>query len=361
MSDMGQKTEKATPRRRKEAREKGNVLKSNDVNTAAVLLAMFAGIKALGGPLVANTQAMLRSYLSQGATSDPLTSADAAAVLYQAIVTLATIAAPLLVLALFVGLAINVIQVGFVTSSKALGMKFSRINPMQGFKRIFSVRSVAELLKAALKVVALGVVAYSEYKSFIGALPLFLLQDITQAASAVAEMGINIAFKMCMVLAVLAAADYFYQWWVRERDLKMTKEEVKQEFKQMEGDPQIKSRIRQKQRQLGMRRMMQAIPSANVVITNPTHYAIALRYQEGHDDAPVVVAKGKDLVAQRIKEEARRCGIEMVENRPLAQALYVFCEIGDKVPKDMYQAVAEVLATVYRLKKSMSMREKATI
>ena len=347
---MGQKTERATPRRRKEAREKGNVLKSAEVSTAAVLLAVFAALKALGPTLTGNLANLLRHSLTQGIADAPLTIGDAGAALGAAIVQLLQIGAPILGVAVLVSLAVNVAQVGFVASTKALGVKFSRINPMQGFKRIFSVRSVAELVKAVLKVGARGAVAYGQYRAAMATVGNLVMLDVARGAAVIADLCMNIAFQMGLVLVAVAAGDYFYQWWVRERDLRMSKEEVKQEFKQMEGDPQVKGRIRQKQRQMGMRRMMQAIPGASVVITNPTHYAIALRYTQGVDDAPVVVAKGKDFLAQKIKEEARRCGVELVENRPLAQALYVFCDVGDSVPRDMYQAVAEVLAIVYRMK-----------
>jgi flagellar biosynthesis protein FlhB len=356
---MSQKTERATPKRRKEAREKGNVLKSVDVGTAAVLLAVFAILKILGGTVLSGTSQMLQHWLSRQPGDSPLTIGDATQMMTSAIVSIGSIAAPLVLAGVIVALVANIAQVGFLFTGKAMQPKFSRINPMEGFKRIFSVRSVAELLKAVLKIVALGYVAYGEYVKIVGQFPTFAMLGVMQAGAAMADMAMNIALKMALVLLGIAAADYFYQWWRRERELRMTKQEIKDEFKLTEGDPQTKSRIRQKQRQIGMQRMMQSIPSASVVITNPTHYAIALRYTEGRDSAPIVVAKGKDYVAVRIKEEARKYGIEMVENRPLAQALYVYCDIGDAIPKDMYKAVAEVLAYVYKLKHPARPRERA--
>jgi flagellar biosynthesis protein FlhB len=359
VSEMSQKTERATPKRRREAREKGNVLKSADVSTAAVLMAVFAGIKLLGSTVVSSSATMLQDWLTRPASANPLTIAEAAKVLGSAIVSIASIGAPMVVVGVLVALGANYAQVGFLFSTKALQPKMNRINPMEGFKRVFSVRSVAELLKAVLKIVALGFVAWQEYVKIVGQFASFAMQGILAASASMADMAMNIAMKMALVLLAIAAADYFYQWWHREREMRMSKQEVKDEYKLTEGDPQVKNRIRQKQRQMGMMRMMQSIPQANVVITNPTHYAIALRYKEGKDSAPVVVAKGKDFLAQRIKEEARKCGIEMVENRPLAQSLYVFCDVGDSVPKDMYKAVAEVLAYVYRLKHPARAREKA--
>jgi flagellar biosynthetic protein FlhB len=358
---MSQKTEKATPKRRREAREKGNVLKSADVATAAVLLAVFAGIKILGGYVVERTAAVLADWAGRapGLGNAELTVRDAAQAVSSGVLAIAMIAGPVMALGLVIGIAANVLQVGFLFTAKALKPKLNRISPKEGFKRIFSVRSVAELVKAVLKIAALGWVAWGAYKTYMPRFPEFAAQGLLPAAGLMADMALDIAFKMALVLLAVAGADYFYQWWRRERELRMTKQEIKDEFKLTEGDPQTKSRIRQKQRQLGMMRMMQAVPTANVVITNPTHYAIALRYKEGRDAAPVVVAKGKDFVAQRIKEEARKHGVELVENKPLAQALYVYCDIGDSVPKDMYKAVAEVLATVYRLKHPNRAKERA--
>ena len=346
---MSQKTERATPKRRREAREKGNVLKSTEVGTAAVLLAVFAAVKLFGSTVINSSAEMMRGWLAFS-LAEPLTVNEAAAILGEGIKSIAMISLPLVGLGVLIALGANLMQVGFLFTPKALQPKMSRINPAQGFKRIFSTRSLAELLKAVLKIGVLGYVAYGEYQTIIVQFPDFASIGLLQASALMADMAVNIAFKMLMVLLVIAAADWVYQWWRRERDLKMTKQEVKDEFKQTEGDPQIKSRIRQQQRKIGMMRMMQSIPQASVVITNPTHYAVALRYQEGRDAAPVVLAKGRDFVAQRIKEEARKYNIELVENRPLAQALYLYCDIGDAVPKDMYKAVAEVLAYVYKLK-----------
>ena len=354
---MSQKTERATPKRRREAREKGNVLKSAEVGTAAVLLAVFAAVKILGPAIVEGASEMMTRWLTEP-PADSMTILGAKNVLAMALESIAMLGAPLVGVGVLVAVAANILQVGILFTPKALRPKMERINPIQGFKRIFSIRSIAELVKAVLKVVALGYVAWQEYEQVIGLFPDFALQGMLVASARMVDMAMNIALKMGMVLLLIAAIDFFYQWWRRERELRMTKQEVKDEYKLTEGDPQIKGRIRQKQRQMGMMRMMQAIPSANVVITNPTHYAIALRYSEGKDSAPVVVAKGKDFLAQRIKEEARKHGVEMVENRPLAQALYVYCDVGDAIPKDMYKAVAEVLAYVYRLKHPSRNREK---
>lgn len=361
MAEMSQKTEKATPKRRREAREKGNVLRSADVATALVMMGVFAGLKLLGGYAVDKAAAVMREWAvrAPAMSDEPMTVKLAAQALSEGVLGIAAIAAPIMAVGLMAALAANLLQVGFLFTPKALRPQLSRISPKEGFKRIFSVRSLAELLKAVLKIGALGWVAWGEYKVNMAIFPDFVSLGVLQASAVMADMALAIAFKMGFVLLVLAGADYFYQWWRRERELRMTKQEVKDEYKMTEGDPQTKSRIRQKQRQLGMMRMMQAVPSANVVITNPTHYAVALRYQDGRDSAPVVVAKGRDYVAQKIKEEARKHGVELVENKPLAQALYIYCDVGDSIPKDMYKAVAEVLAYVYRLKHPHKAGERA--
>jgi flagellar biosynthetic protein FlhB len=358
---MSQKTEKATPKRRKEARERGNVLRSADVATAAVLLGVFAGLKILGGYTVEKAAEMMRYWVTRAPAmgDEPITVGLAAQMLTSGVLAIAAVAAPIMAVGLVVALAANLLQVGFLFTPKALRPRFNRISPSEGFKRIFSVRSLAEMLKAVLKIGALGWVGWGEYRNSLALFPDFSSLSVLQASATMADMALNIAFKMGLVLLVLAGADYFYQWWRRERELRMTKQEIKDEYKLTEGDPQTKSRIRQKQRQLGMMRMMQAVPTANVVITNPTHYAVALRYRDGRDAAPVVVAKGRDFVAQKIKEEARKHGVELVENRPLAQALYIYCDVGDSIPKDMYKAVAEVLAYVYRLRHPHRAGERA--
>ncbi|HWI54176.1 MAG TPA: EscU/YscU/HrcU family type III secretion system export apparatus switch protein, partial [Desulfobacteria bacterium] len=218
-----------------------------------------------------------------------------------------------------------------------------------GLKQMFSSQALAELVKSFLKVFIVGYVAYAEYvKQFSGFTGLTDMNLRTSSAY-IGQTTMNIAYKIILWLAVLAVADYIFQRWRHESQLKMSKQEVKDEYKQQEGDPQLKSKIKQKQRQMAMSRMMQSLPKADVVITNPTHFAVALQYNNSMG-APVVIAKGQDRVALRIKEIAKEHGIVTVENKPLAQALFHGTEIGDAIPTELYQAVAEVLAFVYKLK-----------
>ena len=353
MADSQEKTEKATPKKREDARKKGQVLKSAEVNTAVMVLALFAIIIAMSGNIVSSIQKMFNKYLTYAIIES---LADPSEVRIHRLITgafgeILIIAWPLLAVAVITGVAINLVQVGFLFSTESIKPQFSRINPMQGFKRIFSMRSVVELLKSLLKISIVGLVAYMEYTSNMKTFETIMFSDLFTAASKIFSMCISVALKACVALIALGLADYLYQWWEFEKNLKMTKQEIKDEYKMIEGDPKVKQAIKQKQREMSMRRMMAAIPKADVVITNPTHYAVALEYKDHEMEAPVVVAKGKDLVARNIKRKAAEHGIPMVENKPVAQALYLGVEIGEKIPQEMFAAVAEILAYVYNLKK----------
>lgn len=350
MSQSGEKTERATPKKRRDAREKGQVLKSTEVNTAVSLLTMFGTLKLLSGFITGHTASLVTLCLSPefaGVASD-LAYQNMFPLLTRMLYHACMILAPLLLCAMVIGVCTNVLQVGFLFNPKSLMPKFSRISPMQGFKRIFSSRTIAELVKSVLKVVVLGYLVYDEYIANMASLPGMMAMELPRAVGQMVDIIFSIGFKAGMALLAIAAADFLYQWWVFEKDLRMTKQEVKDEYKMTEGDPKIKSRIRQKQREMGMMRMMQAVPQADVVITNPTHYAVALQYKEDKMAAPTVIAKGKDQVAFRIREKAAEHDIRIIENRPVAQSLYFHCEVGDPIPEAMYQAVAEILALVYR-------------
>jgi flagellar biosynthetic protein FlhB len=346
----GEKTEKATPKRKRDARQKGQVFKSVEVITAFSLIVLFGALSIFGGEMATGIQRMMRSFF----TAEIPETVDGAAVsraLGSAVTSFLSIAAPMFIAAVLCGLVFNLVQVGFNFTSNAMAPRFDKISMLSGFKRIFSKRTLIDLVKAMIKIVLLGWVAYSEYQSRISSFPSLMGQDLKYAIPAAMDILISVAFKLGLAFAIFAPFDYMYQRWKYNKDLMMTKQEIREEYKQTEGNPQTKSRISQKQRQMSRMRMVQAVKEADVVITNPTHYAVALSYKEQKHKAPVVVAKGKDYLAQRIKEEAKQNSIEIVENRPVAQSLYFFCEVGDEVPEDLYKAVAEILAYVYRLKK----------
>ncbi len=348
----GEKTEKATPKRKREAREKGQIFKSVEVISAFSLLVMFGVLAIFGDSISQNIQRMMRSFFTAD-VPDTVDAAAAANVLGNMILTFLKIVLPVLIAALLCGVVFNIVQVGFNFSSKAISPKMEKISMISGFKRIFSKNTLIDLLKSLIKIVLLAWVAYSEYQKRIASFPPLMGEDLKYSIPAALNILLSVAFKLGIAFAIFAPFDYMYQRWKYNKDLMMTKQEIREEFKQTEGNPQTKSRIAQKQRQMSRMRMVQAVKDADVVITNPTHYAVALSYKEQKNKAPVIIAKGQDFLAQKIKEKARELNVEIVENKPVAQALYFFCEVGDEVPEDMYKAVAEILAYVYRMKRKM--------
>lgn len=349
----GERTEKASKKKKEDARKKGQVIRSHDMSVALSMIIFFAFLQALFNRFVGDASGLMEKYLSESYLVKASESVNAAGVmsLYKSTaVDALNILLPVLALALVGGFVFSFLQTGFLFTPSAILPKFSKINPLEGFKRIFSTRSLMEMLKALLKVILLCWFVYGEYRSMMSEFPNMMTSSVSTAFLRLMQAGLGIGLKMGAVLMVIAMMDYLYQWWRYEKDLMMTKQEVKEEYRQLEGDPKIKGQIRQKQRQMSRMRMMKSVPEADVIITNPTHYAVAIRYKEGEDTAPTVLAKGKDYVAQKIKETGRENGVEIVENKPVAQALYAACEVGDQIPQDLYRAVAEILVYVYKLK-----------
>ena len=343
----GEKTEEPTAKKRADARKKGQVGRSQELNTAFVLLVGFFSLKFLWDSIylsIASYTTYVFSNLNQSVDTENIIH-----IFIGIIVVLAKTAFPIMFAIMLIGLAINFFQVGLNFNTESIEFKLDKLNPINGFGRIFSKRSLVELAKSFFKILVIGFFLYRFIHEQILAMPQFMFFDLTTSLALVAEIIFQMAFIVIGVIMIMALMDYGYQKWQTTQDLKMTKQEVKDEMKQSEGDPQIKGKIRQKQRQMAMARMMKEVPKADVIVTNPTHYAIALSYQQGMS-APLVVAKGQDLVAQRIKEIAREARVPIIENKPLARAIYAAVQIGDAVPQELYQAVAEVLAYVYRLK-----------
>jgi len=255
---------------------------------------------------------------------------------------------PILGVLVFVVIVSHVAQFGLLNAPEALSPSWSRIDPVEGFKRMFSPQAVAELLKGLLK---MGIVAWVMWRTVMSEWEVLASMGSVSAWAMGSEMArgiLNIGLRAGVVLAGLAIVDYLYQRWEHERGLRMTKDEVKEEYRQREGDPKVRARIRQRQREMARRRMMAAVPKADVVITNPEHLAVALKYDKANMAAPTVVAKGAGYLAAKIREVARRHSVEIVENKPLAQALYKMVEVGGQIPVELYRAVAEILAHVYR-------------
>ena len=349
----GEKTEKATPKKRRDARQKGQVRQSTEVNTTFCLLVMFGLLLIIWPSFTDRLILIFREHLGTQSiivASKGLSTNEFMGILARALIDMIEALLPILGTAMLAGVAINLVQVGFLFTTKSLGFKLNRISPISGFKRMFSIKTIIDLLKSLLKIAFIGSVAYSEYRNLMNGFPGFIGQDIRSAFLQIMRTSFLMALKMCLVMVFISAADFLYQWWKFEKDLRMTKQEVKDEYKMMEGDPAIKGKIRSKQRQMSAMRMMARVPEADVVITNPTHYAVALKYDEKISGAPVVIAKGQDYVARKIKEIALEHRVEIVENPPLAQSLYAICEIDDEIPADLYQAVADILVFVYRQK-----------
>lgn len=256
---------------------------------------------------------------------------------------------PLMLIVIVAGLAGNISQNGFMLVGASLTPKFNKLNPLTGIKRLFSLRSLVELVKSIFKLIIIGSVAYIMLRGEMDQMPGLIELEVQQILAIIGQIAMKLAFYTCLVLILLAGLDMAYQIWQHERELRMTKQEVKDEFKQREGDPAVRSRIRSVQREMAMRRMMEDVPDATVVITNPTHLAVAVKF-ERHMDAPRVVAKGAGYIAEKIKEIAGQHDVPIIEQKPLARALFKDVEIGQFIPVDLYHAVAEILAYVYRLK-----------
>ena len=349
----GEKTEKATPKKRKDARAKGQVRHSTEVNTTFCCLIMFSVLLIIWPSFTERLMMIFRENLGVNSivpASSGLSVNEVRNILSRALMDMLGALLPILGAAMIAGVSINLVQVGFLFTTKTLGMKLSRISPISGFKRMFSPKTLVDLFKSLLKISLIGYVAYLDYRKLLDEFPSYIGRDIYGTFLQIMRTAFQMALKMCLVMVFISAADFLYQWWKYEKDLRMTKQEVKDEYKMTEGDPAIKGKIRAKQRQMSAMRMMARVPEADVVITNPTHYAIALKYDDKESSAPVVIAKGQDYVARKMKEIALEHNVEIVENPPLAQSLYALCEIDEEIPTELYQAVADILVFVYRQK-----------
>jgi flagellar biosynthetic protein FlhB len=347
----GEKTESATPKRKKESREKGQVLQSKEINSALILLFTFLALQLAGKYIYNNLALYMINIYTYTINDETLFTVNGIHKLFIVMVGQAVkVVIPVLGCAFVVGLLSSYMQVGFLFTTKPLAFKLDRLNPINGFKKIFSKKSIVEFVKSLIKIAVVGYVTFSYVLKQSKHVVNILDMEIPGIIALLGKATMSVALRAAIVLIILAALDYFYQKWEYENELKMSKQEIKEEYKQTEGDPQIKSKIKEKQRQMAMRRMMQDVPKADVIITNPTHYAVAVRYDQEQDKAPIVLAKGQDLIALNIRELAEKNEVPIIENKPLARALYSSVEIGEDIPPDLYQAVAEVLAYVYKLK-----------
>lgn len=350
----GEKTEPATEKKLRDARNEGQVAKSREIANGLGLLALFVVLRVwvgIMGQQFLDVFANIYGRISETVVfwRGGMPGNDVYLVFRDILIDVVVITGPLAIIGLIVAFVSDVAQVGWNPTSKPMQPKFSKMDPISGFKKILSLNSLVELIKSIAKIGLIVYICYTYLKDKWGL--LFLLYDmpLIQALQLVATTVTDLGMRIAAVYMVIAAADFIYQKVKFARDMRMTKQEIKDEYKQQEGDPQIKGKIRQRMREASQRRMMQDLPKADVVITNPTHYAVAIKYDPDVADAPIVLAKGEDYMAAKIKEVAKEHKIEIVENKPLARMLYANVEIGQAVPPELYQAVAEVLAFVYHL------------
>lgn len=345
-----QKTEKATPKRRRDERKKGNIFFSNDAVSVVVLIAGLATLFLSVGSMADNLGQFLRSCISLVRLSQGTDAVgDLRQLLPELLWSFVLTVGPILLVPTVAGIAATFFQTKLLVTGESLRPKFSRINPLQGIKRLFSLRSLIEALKGLLKITVLLYIIYNFLAGTVELFTKYLFTDLVTACSHLAGLAFQMSMQIAVAYVVLAAADVFYQWMDYERQLRMSKQEIKEEFKQIEGDPQVKGRIKEIQRKMAQSRMMQKVPQADVVVRNPTHFAVALRYKPDRDRAPVVLAKGQDQIALRIVQKAEESGVAVVENVPLARALYASAELGQEIPPELYGAVAEVLVYLYQL------------
>jgi flagellar biosynthesis protein FlhB len=347
-SDL-ERTEPASPRRLEQAREEGDVPRSRELATCTILLAAGVGLWVLGESLVRRLNHMLASGLSfdRARAFDPdLLLMQLGSSLVDVVVAFAPLAGLLMLVALGSPLLIG----GWLFSAKALQPNFDRLNPLNGLGNMISTRAGVELVKAIGKTILIGIVAWMVVSRQIDAMLALAVEPLRDSSAHLAHLLLTSFISIVCALVVIALIDAPYQMWHYANKLKMTREELRQEAKEADGDPQVKARIRQMQREMARRRMMAEVPTADVVVTNPTHFAVALKYTEGKMGAPRVVAKGADEVAARIREIAAENKVPLLEAPPLARALYKHTELGDQIPERLYTAVAEVLAYVFQLR-----------
>ncbi len=347
----GDKTEKATPKKKKDARKEGQVVHSPEITTAFTFIIIFSIVGIFASSIIERIENIYFFVFNDLLSiNNNLTIEHAYSLIVYLFKQVIFASIPIFITAILIGIIVNVAQVGWQPTSKPLKPKFSKINPLKGFKRIFSLNALVELIKSLLKFTIIIMIIYSFIMSEIDSIINVIELPFISAVIYIGKLIIKLAVTVGGWFIFIAILDFSYKKFKHEKDLKMTKQEVKEEYKQTEGNPQIKGKIRQKMQEASMRRMMQDIPKADVIITNPTHYAVAIYYDQLSGKAPKVTAKGVDHLAERIKKVARENNVEIVENRQLARALYASVDIGKEIPPELYKAVAEVLAFVYKLK-----------
>ena len=350
----GEKTEEPTAKKLDDARKEGQVAKSKEIGNAFMLITVFILLRLTYNFLESGFLQLFRGAYDRipelvKMPMGLIEIGDFARLIRDGMTSTLILLAPYLAVGVIVAFVADFIQIKWKVTTKPLQPKLSKLNPINGVKRIFSANSLVELLKSIAKIGVIIYMVISTLKDKYNVITLLFQMPLMQGVGLSCQLAVDLGLKCAIVYLLIAVVDLVYQKRKFKKDQMMTKQEVKDEYKQSEGDPQIKGKIRQKMREVSQRRMMQDIPKADVVITNPTHYAVAVRYDSEQEAAPVVLAKGEDYLAQKIKEVAKENKVEIVENKPLARMLYHNVEIGEQIPPELYQAVAEVLAMVYHM------------
>ncbi|HWQ78030.1 MAG TPA: flagellar biosynthesis protein FlhB [Anaerovoracaceae bacterium] len=347
------KTEKATPKKRIDERKKGNAFQSREVISVAMLIIGFVLVSQLGSFIMAQVKELYLTNLDMMSGLYTLSIASCLMILREAVAVFFVSTVPILIALALTGIITTGAQTGFLVSGELLRFKYSRISIIQGFKRMLSLNSLVQLVKSIIKVVVILWIIYASVRDLMTVAPDMLNTSLESNLSFMLDRIMSIVYKICLIFVAVAVLDYAYQKYDYEQKLRMTKQEVKDEYKQTEGDPFIKGKIREKQRKMSLNRMIQQVPHADVIVRNPTHFAVALKYDINKDQAPIVLAKGQDYMAKRILDIAEKHKILITENKPLARSLYETVEVNDYIPAELYQAVAELMAWVY------STREKS--
>ena len=345
-----EKTEKATPKRRSDERKKGNVMMSRDVVAVATLLGSLVMLRAMSGVVMRRAEDILYTCFDYiGRSYAGFLPTIGRELVFKCLTTIAVVAGPFLLVTLILSVAATFAQTRLLVSTESLKPKLSKLNPLSGFKRLFSLHSVVELIKNLIKISILLYLIYDYFTTVVVSFGRFLDMELNQAAEILFEDIFQLVLRVVVAFTAVAFFDYLYQRWEYERKLRMSKQEIKEEYKQMEGDPKVKGKIKEIQRQRARERMMQQVPGADVVIRNPTHVSVALRYKPEKDNAPVLVAKGLDELALRIVKVAEENHVAVVENVQLARSLYAAIDLGREITPDFYGPVAEILVYVLKM------------
>ncbi len=347
--DLGEKTEDATPKKRQQARQSGNIPKSQDLASALMILCGSILLFITLMPTLGHFKLLMEAILDGDVAGDPLDPKDAKTAATLAVTTLVRVATPILLSMFVIAYVVNFAQVGFLLTTKTIQPSLSKLNPLSGIKKLFGLTAIVKAGMDVLKVVVVATVAIATIRQHFDSILVLPFLEPIQIMHKIGWLMVDLAMRLVAVLIILGLIDITYQKWKNKEDMKMTKQQVKDEMKSSEGDPQVKKRRMRMQQQIAMQRISAAVPKADVIVTNPEHYAVAIRYESEEMNAPKVIAKGADYLALRIRQIALYNGIPVIQRPPLARALYRQVPVGGEIPPDFFKAVAEVLAYVYGL------------